>query len=43
MQKHYIISSLIKQSSDVPSQHVNNTPEPNKTYIKIMIQLVKLF
>lgn len=34
MQKHYLISSLIKQSNDVQSQHINNTPEPNKKVYK---------
>ena len=42
MQKHYLISSLIKQSNDVQPQHIP-TPEPNKKYIKTMIQFVKLF
>ena len=43
MQKHYLISSLIKQSNDVQPQQINNTPESNKKYIKTMIQFVKLF
>ena len=34
MQKRYLISSLIKQSNDVPPQHINNTPEPNKKVYK---------
>ena len=34
MQKHYLISSLIKQSNDVPPQHINKTPEPNKKVYK---------
>ena len=34
MQKHYLISSLIKQSNEIKSQHNNNTPEPNKKVYK---------
>ena len=34
MQKHYLISSSIKQSNDVKPQHINNTPEPNKKVYK---------
>jgi hypothetical protein len=34
MQKHYLISSLIKQSNDVQPQQINNTPEPNKKVYK---------
>ena len=34
MQKHYLISSLIKQSNDVQPQHINSTPEPNKKVYK---------
>ena len=33
MQKHYLISSLIKQSNDVQPQHIP-TPEPNKKVYK---------
>ena len=32
MQKHYLISSLIKQSNDVQPQRINNTPEPNEKH-----------
>ena len=42
MQKHYLISSLIKQSNATP-QNINNKPEPEKKYIKTMIQFVNLF
>ena len=35
MQKHYLISSLIKQSNEIKPQHNNNnTPEPNKKVYK---------
>ena len=34
MQKHYLISSLIKQSNDVQPQHINNTQEPYKKVYK---------
>ena len=34
MQKHYLISSLIKQSNEIKPQHNNNTPVPNKKVYK---------
>ena len=34
MQKHYLISSSIKQSNEIKPQHINNKPEPNKKIYK---------
>ena len=34
MQKHYLISSLIKQSNEIKPQINNNTPDPNKKVYK---------